>query len=100
MTFAVIETGSKQYHLKVGDIISIERIDGDVGTVVTFDNVLAIGDRVGAPLLDSAHVKAEIISHQKSKKVLVFKKKRRHNYRRKNGHRQCVSVLRIQEFIS
>jgi large subunit ribosomal protein L21 len=95
--FAVVESGSKQYHVKVGDVIKVERLAGEQGSVVSLDKVLAVGDKIGAPHVAGAKITAEILEHAKTDKVLVFKKKRRHNYRRKRGHRQQVSVLRIKE---
>jgi len=95
--FAVIESGSKQYHVKSGDVIKIERIAGEVGSVINFDKVLMVNGKVGSPVLANAKVSAEVLEHVKSDKVLIFKKKRRHNYRRKRGHRQSITVLRIKE---
>ncbi len=95
--FAVLETGSKQYHVQVGDVIRVERMAGEQGSTVKLDRVLMAGDKIGAPLIAGAVVTAEILEHKKSDKVIIFKKKRRHNYRRKRGHRQNISVLRIKE---
>jgi large subunit ribosomal protein L21 len=95
--FAVIESGSKQYHVKSGDVIKIERIAGEVGSVINFDKVLMVNGKVGSPVLADAKVSAEVLEHVRSDKVLIFKKKRRHNYRRKRGHRQSITVLRIKE---
>jgi len=95
--FAVVETGSKQYHVKVGDVIKVETLAGEKGAVINLEKVLAVGDKIGSPFLKGATVTAEILEHRKSDKVIIFKKKRRHNYRRKRGHRQNLSVLRIKE---
>lgn len=95
--FAVVEAGSKQYHVKVGDVVNIERISNEAGSTYTFEKVLMADGKVGSPNLDNAKVVAEVLEHKKSDKVLIFKKKRRHNYRRKRGHRQEISVLRIKE---
>ena len=92
--FAVVEAGSKQYHVKVGDVVCIERIENEPGSMFTFDKVLMAAGKVGAV---KAKVVAEVLEHKKSDKVIIFKKKRRHNYRRKRGHRQNISVLRIKE---
>lgn len=92
--FAVVEAGSKQYHVKVGDVVNIERISNEPGSMYTFEKVLMAGGKAGA---SKAKVLAEVLEHKKSDKVLIFKKKRRHNYRRKRGHRQNISVLRIKE---
>ncbi len=99
---AVIETGGKQYHVKAGDVIKIEKLDGKLGDEISFTKVLALYDsnkgsavKIGEPFLESAGVKAEVLEQMKDKKVVIFKKKRRQNYRRKKGHRQNVTVLRI-----
>lgn len=91
--FAVVEAGSKQYHVKVGDVVNIERISNEPGSMYTFEKVLMAAGKTGS----KAKVLAEVLEHKKSDKVLIFKKKRRHNYRRKRGHRQNISVLRIKE---
>ena len=93
--FAVVETGNKQYQVQVGDVIKTERLEGDVGTVIALDKVLITSQKVGAPLVEGAIVEAEILDQRKDDKVLVFKKKRRHNYRRKKGHRQYITVLKV-----
>ena len=95
--FAIVETGNKQYQVKAGDVIKVERLAGNVGDKVTLDKVLMTASKVGAPLVEGAKVMAEIIDQRKAEKVLIFKKKRRHNYRRKRGHRQQITVLRVQE---
>jgi large subunit ribosomal protein L21 len=99
---AVIETGGKQYHVKTGDIIKTEKLEAQHGDIVSFDKVLALYNRekgssivVGAPYLKSAVVKAEVLEQMRDEKIIIFKKKRRHNYRRKNGHRQSVTILKI-----
>lgn len=97
--FAVLETGSKQYHVKVGDVICVEKLSTPPGETITLEKVLSIGNKIGSPTLEGASVSAEVLEHRKSDKVLIFKKKRRHNYRRKKGHRQNLSVLRIKEII-
>jgi large subunit ribosomal protein L21 len=94
--FAIIETGSKQYHIKTGDIIKVEKLEAEVGSSIKFDRVLAIGGKVG-DAVGSASVTAEVIDQRKNDKEIVFKKKRRHNYRRKRGHRQLITVLKITE---
>lgn len=95
--FAVIESGSKQYHVKAGDVIKTERIAGEVGAQHVFAHVLMAGSKVGNPLLKDAKVTAEILKQDRADKVIIFKKKRRHNYRRKKGHKQLITVLRIKE---
>ena len=83
--YAVIKTGGKQYKVSSGDVLKIEKIAGDAGSEVVFNEVLALGDTVGTPLVAGAS------------KVIVFKKKRRHNYRRKNGHRQSITLVKITD---
>lgn len=92
--FAIFQTGGKQYRVKVGDVIKVEKLsaDGDV----TFDNVLMLGDRVGNPTVAGANVVATVVEQKRADKVLVFKKKRRQNYRRTRGHRQFITVLKIK----
>ena len=93
--FAIFQTGGKQYRVKAGDVIKVEKLDatGDV----TFDQVLMRGDRVGTPTIDGASVVATVVEQKRDDKVLVFKKKRRQNYRRTRGHRQFITVLKIKE---
>ena len=93
--YAVIKTGGKQYRVQSGDIIKVEKINAD-GTV-EFDQVLMVGDKVGAPYVSGAKVVAEIVEQKRADKVLVFKKKRRQNYRRTKGHRQHITVLKITD---
>jgi large subunit ribosomal protein L21 len=98
--FAILETGSKQYRVQVGDVIFVEQLAAEQGSLVNLDNILAVGDKIGSPHVKGAAVSAEVLEHRKSDKVIIFKKKRRHNYRRKKGHRQNISVLRVKEIIS
>lgn len=93
--FAIFQTGGKQYRVKTGDVIKVEKLDatGDV----TFDQVLMLGDRVGTPTIEGASVVATVVEQKRDDKVLVFKKKRRQNYRRTRGHRQFITVLKIKE---
>ncbi|WP_137150624.1 50S ribosomal protein L21 [Devosia sp. FKR38] len=100
MTFAVIKTGGKQYKVAANDILKIEKLDAEAGTIVTFDQVLMVGDEVGAPLIEGALVAAELLETKKQKTVIIFKKNRRHNYRRRNGHRQLLSTVRITEILT
>jgi large subunit ribosomal protein L21 len=98
--FAIVKTGGKQYRVGPGDQIVVERIEGEVGAEVALDQVLAFSDgevsAVGTPTVAGASVSAKIVQQPRGTKVLVFKKKRRKNYRRKRGHRQELTVLRIQ----
>ena len=100
MTFAVIKTGGKQYKVAANDVLKIEKLDAEAGTIVTFDQVLMVGDTVGAPLVEGALVAAELLETRKQKTVIIFKKNRRHNYRRRNGHRQLLSTVRITEILT
>ena len=93
--FAIFQTGGKQYRVQAGDVIKVEKLNAD-GTV-EFDQVLMLGDRVGAPFVDGARVVAQVVEQKRVPKVLVFKKKRRQNYRRTRGHRQHITVLKITE---
>ena len=93
--FAVVRTGGKQYRVAAGDKIVVEKIDGDAGASVTLGDVLLAGDGADLKSVDGLTVAAEIIAQAKADKVIVFKKRRRHNYRRKNGHRQQHTILRI-----
>ena len=98
--FAVIRTGGKQYKVAKDDLIRVEKLAGEPGAAVTLDEVLMVGGegtepRAGAPVLAGASVTAELVEHTRGDKVIIFKKKRRHNYRRKNGHKQDLTVLRI-----
>jgi large subunit ribosomal protein L21 len=99
MTFAVIKTGGKQYKVAANDVLKIEKLDAEAGSIVTFDQVLMVGDEVGAPLVEGALVAAELLETKKQKTVIIFKKNRRHNYRRRNGHRQLLSTVRITEIL-
>lgn len=99
---AVIKTGGKQYRIKPGDEFNVEKLaDVEVGAEVSFDEVLAVGSgadlAIGTPTVDGAKVTAEIVEHGRSKKVIVFKKKRRKKYRRKHGHRQPYTRVRITD---
>ena len=93
MTTAIIRTGGKQYAVTAGQTLTVERLKGDLGSTLKLETLMAAG-KIGAPLLDNA-VEAEIVDHTRGDKVIVFKKKRRQNYRRKNGHRQDQSVIKI-----
>lgn len=98
MSYAVIKTGGKQFRVTSGDIINVEKLAGDAGDKVTLDQVLMVGGdevRVGAPLVEGATVEAEIVEQTRAPKIIVFKKRRRQNYRRKKGHRQDMTVLKI-----
>jgi len=93
--FAIVRTGGKQYRVAAGDKIAVEKIAGNAGDTVSLGDILLAGE--GAELKDVAGllVSAEIIAQAQGEKVIIFKKRRRHNYRRKNGHRQQLTLLRI-----
>ena len=93
--FAVVRTGGKQYRVAAGDKIVIDRIEGDEGASVTLGDVLLAGEGADLRAAEGLTVAAEIIAQAKGEKVIVFKKRRRHNYRRRNGHRQLHTILRI-----
>ena len=97
--YAVIVAGGKQHRVREGDLVRVEKIDGDVGASVELDQVLMVasdsGPQIGTPVVDGARVEAEIVRQGRSRKVLVFKKQRRKNYRRLYGHRQPFTHLRI-----
>jgi large subunit ribosomal protein L21 len=93
--FAIVRTGGKQYRVAAGDKIAVEKLPGNAGDTVSLDDVLLAGD--GGEIKDAKGlvVSAEIIAQERGEKVIVFKKRRRHNYRRKQGHRQSLTLLRI-----
>jgi len=99
--YAVIQTGGKQYKVSPGDEIKVEKIDAQPGDLITIDKVLMVSDEgklnIGRPYLEDVIVKARILKHGKSKKIIVFKFKRRKNYKRKKGHRQLYSLIKIEE---
>jgi large subunit ribosomal protein L21 len=99
--FAVIRTGGKQYKVAKDDVISVEKLAAEPGGTIELTDVLMIGDggavATGTPMLDGASVTAVVVEQTRADKIIVFKKKRRHNYRRKKGHRQHRTVLRITE---
>jgi len=102
--FAVIKTGGKQYKVAANDVLKVEKLDSEAGDVVTFDQVLMVGEgndvTVGAPLVAGALVAGHLIKTEKQETVIVFKKRRRHNSRRRNGHRQLLSTVRITEILT
>jgi len=97
--YAVIRTGGKQYRVQPGDVLVVEKLDGEPGAAVAFEEVLMLGEgeavTVGAPLVEGASVSATLVETRKGDKIKVFKKIRRHGYRRTQGHRQFESVLRV-----
>ena len=105
MSYAVIQTGGKQYKVKSGEILKIEKLaDSKPDTKVEFKEILAYGDdkiiEIGAPTIEGAKVEADLIKNSKNRTILVFKKRRRQNSRRKNGHRQEYSLIRINKIFA
>jgi large subunit ribosomal protein L21 len=103
--YAIVETGGKQYRVKPGDTIAVERLSGEPGEVLDLGRVLLVagdgnGDtRVGAPAVDSAVVRAEVVAHARGEKIVVFRYKSKVRYRRKTGHRQSLTRLRITDIL-
>ena len=100
--YAIIKTGGKQYRVSDGQSLRVEKLAGEVGDEVTLGDVLLVGGgeapvRVGAPLVEGAQVKATILQHGRARKVIVYKKKRRKGYHKKQGHRQSFTELKIRE---
>ena len=105
MSYAVIQTGGKQYKVKSGEIIKIEKLpDSKLETKIEFKEILAYGNdkiiEIGTPVIQGAKVEADLIKNSKNRTILIFKKRRRHNSRRKNGHRQEYSMIRINKIFS
>ena len=105
MTYAVIQTGGKQYKVKASEILKIEKLENSKpDSKIEFKEILAYGDdkkiEIGTPLLDGAKVEAELIKNGKNRTILIFKKRRRKNSRRKNGHRQQYSLIKISKIFS
>ena len=105
MSYAVIQTGGKQYKVKSGEIIKIEKLpDSKPDTKIEFKDILAYGDNkiieIGTPMIQGSKVEANLIKNSKNRTVLIFKKRRRQNSRRKNGHRQEYSLIRINKIFS
>jgi large subunit ribosomal protein L21 len=102
--FAVIKTGGKQYRVAADDVLKIGNVTGEVGDIVEIGEVLAFGDgdnvTIGSPLVDGAMVTAEVVEQGRSRKVIAFKKRRRQNSRRKRGHRQMLTTVRISEILT
>ena len=94
-TFAIFQTGGKQYRVQKGDVIKVEKLNAT--GKIEFDQVLMLGEKIGTPVIDGAKIVAEVVEQKRADKVLVFKKKRRQNYRRTKGHRQFITVLKITD---
>ncbi|MGN0711307.1 MAG: 50S ribosomal protein L21 [Anaerovoracaceae bacterium] len=99
--YAVVETGGKQYRVQEGDVIAVEKLDVAVGEKITFDKVLLISDgekvKVGAPYVESCNVAGTVVEHGKAKKVIIFKYKAKKDYRKKQGHRQPYTMIKIEK---
>ena len=102
--YAVIRTGGKQYRVAPDDIIEVEKLSGEAGEIIQFSEVLMLGGgdsaQIGAPTVSGASVAGQVIEQKRADKILVFKKKRRKNYRRKKGHRQHLTAVRITEILT
>jgi large subunit ribosomal protein L21 len=99
--YAVIKTGGKQYRVTAGDVISVEKLVAEPGSTISLDEVLMVGEEgnptIGTPTVAGASVSAEVLEQTRADKIIIFKKKRRQGYRRKAGHRQNLTVLRITD---
>ncbi|ODU00032.1 MAG: 50S ribosomal protein L21 [Rhodospirillales bacterium SCN 65-16] len=97
---AVIRTGGKQYTVAADDQLTVEKIEGEAGAKVEFTDVLMVGDKVGAPTVAGAKVVGSIVKQARGPHVIIFKKRRRQNSRRKNGHRQDLTVIKIEQIVA
>lgn len=101
--YAIVQTGGKQYKVQTGDQLKVEKLDGDPGTQIDLDRVLAVttadGIRLGTPIIEDARVRATIVRTARDRKIVVFKKKRRQGYHKKQGHRQWYTLLRIDDIL-
>ena len=95
--YAVIKTGGKQYKVTTCDVVKVEKLAAEEGKEFIFNEVLALDDVIGTPFVNGASVKATVLKQAKDAKVIIFKKKRRQNYRRKNGHRQQITLVKITD---
>lgn len=99
--FAIVRTGGKQYRVQKDDVIKVEKLEAEAGKTIKLEDVLMVSDgkkaTLGEPVVAGASVSAEVIAQDRGPKIVVFKKKRRQNYRRKKGHRQNLTVLRIKD---
>ncbi len=102
--YAVITTGGKQYCVTEGELLSIEKLEGEAGSNVTFDQVMLVGGKdapqVGTPFLSGVKVEAEIVEQGRDKKIMVFKKKRRKGYQKRQGHRQYFTAVRVKKILA
>ena len=102
--FAVIKTGGKQYRVAADDVLTIEKLDAEAGSTIEFTEVLIVGEgadaKIGAPFVKGASVKAEVVEHNRGRKVIAFKKRRRQNSKRSRGHRQHHTVVRVTAIVA
>lgn len=102
--YAVVKTGGKQYRVKEGDLLKVEKLLGEIGSKVELGEVLAVGEgdslKLGTPTVEKARVLCKIVEQGKNKKVIVFKKKRRQGYKKKQGHRQSYTALQVDKITS
>ncbi|MCR4601193.1 MAG: 50S ribosomal protein L21 [Clostridia bacterium] len=101
--YAIVETGGKQYRVQEGDIINVEKLNNEAGDSVVFDHVLAAGEgadiKVGKPYVDGCSVEASVVENGKEAKVIIFKFKSKKDYRKKNGHRQPYTQVKIEKIV-
>ena len=97
---AVIRTDGKQYTVAADDELTVEKIDGEAGAKIEFTDVLMVGDKIGAPVVEGAKVVGSIVKQARGPHVIIFKKRRRQNSRRKNGHRQDLTVIKIEQIVA
>jgi large subunit ribosomal protein L21 len=102
--FAIVKTGGKQYRVEMNTVIKVEKLEGESGSTIQLDTVLMLFDgkkaTIGEPTVVGALVEATVVAQARAPKIIVFKKKRRHNYRRKKGHRQPMTILRVSKIIA
>ena len=95
--FAIVKTGGKQYKVQKDAVLAVEKLSGKAGDKVSLKDVVMVGDKLGAPFVKGASVEAEIVRQTRGEKVIVFKKTRRHGYKRKNGHKQDLTLIKVLE---
>ncbi|MDP4724721.1 MAG: 50S ribosomal protein L21 [Alphaproteobacteria bacterium] len=102
--FAIVKTGGKQYRVEMNTVIKVEKLEGESGSTIQLDTVLMLFDgkkaTIGEPTVAGALVEATVVAQARAPKIIVFKKKRRHNYRRKKGHRQPMTILRVSKIVA
>lgn len=102
--YAVVKTGGKQYRIKEGDLLKVEKLSGEIGSKVELNEVLAVGDgdsvKLGTPTIEKARVLCKIVEQDRARKIIVFKKKRRQGYKKRQGHRQSYTALQVDKITS